>query len=50
MSSGVEIHAAAKDIAEMPWIILLSWYLTVMMYMDSAAATTATMVAVTAAV
>jgi len=43
MSSGVEIHTLAKDIVEMPWMVLLGWYLTVMMYMDSAAvvATTA---------
>ena len=40
MSSGIEIHAAAENIAEMPWMVLLSWYLTVMMYMDAAATTT----------
>jgi hypothetical protein len=50
MSSGAEIHAAAKDIAEMPWMVLLSWYLTVMMYMDSVAVTTITVAAVAAAV
>ena len=37
MSSAVEIHTPAKDMAEMPWMVLLGWYLTVMMYMDSAA-------------
>ena len=43
MSSCVKIHALAKDIPEMPWMVSLGWYLTVMMYMDSAAvvATTA---------
>jgi len=50
MSSGVEIHPAAKEIAELPWMVLLSWYLTVMMYMDSAAVATATVVAVSAAI
>ncbi len=37
MSSAVEIHTPAKDLAEMPWMVVLGWYLTVMMYMDSAA-------------
>ena len=43
MSSRVEIHALSKEVAEMPWMVSLGWYLTVMMYMDSAAvvATTA---------
>lgn len=44
MSSGAEIHTSTKDIAEMPWMVLLGWYLTVMMYMDSAAAVAATAV------
>ncbi len=37
LSSVTQIHALAKDIPEMPWIVLLGWYLTVMMHMDSAA-------------
>jgi hypothetical protein len=37
LSSQVEIHAPAKEIAEMPWMVLLGWYLTVMMCMDYAA-------------
>jgi hypothetical protein len=41
LSSLVEIHPRARDIAELPWIVLLGWYLTVMMYMDAAAATAA---------
>ena len=41
MSSGVEIHALTKEVTEMPWMALLGWYLTVMMYMDSAAAAVA---------
>jgi hypothetical protein len=36
MSAAVEICPAAKDIAEMPWMVLLGWYLTVMMQRDSA--------------
>jgi hypothetical protein len=42
MSAGVEIHPLAKDIAEMPWMVLLGWYLAVMMHMDHAAAAAAT--------
>jgi hypothetical protein len=42
MSSAVEIHPLAEDLAELPWMVLLGWYLTVMMHMDSAAAVAAT--------
>ena len=38
LSAAVEIYTPAKDIAEMPWMVLLGWYLTVMMYRDSTAA------------
>ena len=41
-SAAVEIHPPAKDIAEMPWMVLLGWYLTVMMLNDHAAAVAAT--------
>lgn len=41
LSSQVEIHPRAREIEEAPWIVLLGWYLTVMMYMDAAAATAA---------
>ncbi len=41
MSSMAEIHPPAKDIPETPWMVLLWWYLTVMMHMDSAAAAAA---------
>jgi hypothetical protein len=41
LSSRVEIHTRARDIEELPWIVLLGWYLTVMMYMDAAATTAA---------
>ena len=37
MSAAVEIYTPAKDIAEMPWLVSLGWYLAVMMHMDSAA-------------
>jgi hypothetical protein len=36
MSAAVEIYPAAKDLPEMPWMVLLGWYLTVMMQRDSA--------------
>ena len=38
MSSATEIHPLAINIRELPWIVSLGWYLTVMMYMDSSAA------------
>jgi len=41
MSSETEIHPFAKNVAEMPWMVMLGWYLTVMMYMDSTAAVAA---------
>ena len=42
MSSAVVIHPPAAQIVEIPWIVPLGWYLTVLMYMDSAAAVAAT--------
>ena len=38
MSAAVEIYPAAQDIAELPWMVSLGWYLAVMMQKDSAAA------------
>ncbi len=38
MSSEVEIHPIASTLSEARWMVLLGWYLTVMMYMDSASA------------
>jgi len=35
LSLTVKINALRKELAEMPWIVSLGWYLTVMMYMDS---------------
>ena len=36
LSATVEIHPDAAGRSELPWIVMLGWYLTVMMYMDSA--------------
>jgi hypothetical protein len=44
LSSEVEIRPAAASMPELPWLVILGWYLTVMMHSDSAA-----VVAVTAA-
>ncbi len=41
ISSQVEIHGPAQEIAEMPWLVSLGWYLMVMLYMDSAGAAVA---------
>ena len=38
MSSDVEIHPIASAIPETSWMVMLGWYLTVMLYMDSASA------------
>lgn len=36
LSSATEIHPVAKaTIAELPWIVMLGWYLSVMMNMDA---------------
>ncbi len=40
LSSKTEVNSIAKNIPEMPWMVMLGWYLTVMMYMDNAAAAT----------
>jgi len=37
LSATVEIQPDAADVPELPWIVMLGWYLTVMMYMDTAA-------------
>jgi hypothetical protein len=41
MGAVTEIHPPAKALPELPWMVLLGWYLTVMMHMDSAAAAAA---------
>jgi hypothetical protein len=38
ISAAVKIHGLSKEIIEMPWLVSLGWYLTVLMYMDAAAA------------
>lgn len=38
MSAVTEIHPIAKNIPEMPWMVLFGWYLIVMMNMDSSTA------------
>jgi hypothetical protein len=42
LSSEVEIRPAAASMPELPWLVILGWYLTVMMHSDSAAAVVAT--------
>lgn len=37
MSSVTEIHPLAKYIQELPWMVSLGWYLTLMMHMDASA-------------
>lgn len=39
LSARVEIQRQAIELAELPWLVMLGWYLIVMMHMDSAAAT-----------
>lgn len=41
VSGLVEIAPRMRDIAEMPWMVLLGWYLVMMMQMDSGTAATA---------
>ncbi len=40
-SSAVEIEPAAASVPELPWMVLLGWYLVVMMQSDSGAAAAA---------
>jgi len=42
MSSAVEIDPLARSMPEMQWMVMLGWYLTLMMYSDSAAVAAAT--------
>ena len=41
LSAGVEIEPAAARIPELPWMVMLGWYLAVMMKNDSAGAAAA---------
>jgi hypothetical protein len=38
MSAITEIHPLARTLPEMPWMVMLGWYLAVMMHMDGASA------------
>lgn len=37
LSSQVDIQPAAASLPELPWLVMLGWYLTVMLHTDSAA-------------
>jgi hypothetical protein len=37
MSAGMEIHDAAIELPELPWLVMLGWYLRVLLHRDSAA-------------
>jgi hypothetical protein len=36
-SSGITIHAAAAGVPELPWLVMLGWYVKVLMHRDAAA-------------
>lgn len=38
LSAEIDIDPEARKLAELPWIVMLGWYLLVMMHMDSGAA------------
>jgi hypothetical protein len=42
LSAEVETGESSRNVPEMKWVIMLGWYLTVMMYMDSAIIAAAT--------
>jgi hypothetical protein len=44
LSSRVEIQPGATALDELPWLVMLGWYLTVMLHMDSASVVAATSV------
>lgn len=37
-SSGISIHAAAAAVPELPWLVMLGWYVKVLMHRDASAA------------
>lgn len=41
MSAVVEILPAGQDLPELPWLVILGWYLAIMMHQDAAAAAAA---------
>lgn len=38
LSSNVEIYSVALSIPELPWMVMLGWYLTILMHHDAAVA------------
>ena len=42
LSSDVTLQPAAADLPELPWLVPFGWYLTILMYMDSASASAVT--------
>lgn len=41
LAATVEIHPAAAEMPELPWLVMFGWYLVVMLYMDTAASVAA---------
>ena len=41
LSATLEIHPAAAEMSELPWLVMFGWYLVVMLYMDAAASVAA---------
>jgi len=41
LSAKVQIHPVAHQLAELPWIVMLGWYLAIMMMNDTAGAAAA---------
>ena len=41
MSSAITIHPQAEDLPDLPWLVMLGWYLKVLMHRDQTAAVTA---------
>lgn len=37
LSATLEIHPAAAQMPELPWLVMFGWYLVVMLYMEAAA-------------
>ncbi len=46
LSGLVDIDPSARQVPELPWMVMLGWYLVIMMHQDSAAATAAVTAAV----
>lgn len=44
LSSEVDIQPAALDLPELPWLVTLGWYLAILAYMDTTAASTVAIV------